>query len=71
MTESDGIISPCVGVCQMDGSTGWCLGCGRSRSEIVGWKKLEDDRKLYLIRKVLKDRLKKMGCWPIGKGKRD
>lgn len=31
------IESPCVRTCMMDGETGWCLGCGRTIEEIVGW----------------------------------
>lgn len=65
MSDDGYIISPCIGVCQMDVSTGWCLGCGRTKPEIESWKTLEDECKLYLIRKVLKDRLRRMGRWPI------
>ncbi|MBD8677966.1 DUF1289 domain-containing protein [Sphingomonas sp. CFBP 13720] len=29
--------SPCTLVCAIDGDTGWCFGCGRTRDEIAGW----------------------------------
>lgn len=29
--------SPCTKVCVIDSATGWCLGCGRTGSEIAGW----------------------------------
>lgn len=29
--------SPCIGLCTMDGRTGWCLGCGRTIDEIARW----------------------------------
>ncbi|MEM6663232.1 MAG: DUF1289 domain-containing protein [Pseudomonadota bacterium] len=29
--------SPCTGVCKLDGTTGWCIGCGRSGDEIADW----------------------------------
>lgn len=29
--------SPCVSICAMDGSTGWCIGCGRTLDEIGRW----------------------------------
>ncbi|OYU50072.1 MAG: DUF1289 domain-containing protein [Rhizobiales bacterium PAR1] len=29
--------SPCTKVCVIDSVTGWCLGCGRTGSEIAGW----------------------------------
>ena len=32
--------SPCIGICQLDVATGWCLGCGRTRDELDGWRDL-------------------------------
>ncbi len=29
--------SPCVNVCTMDRTTGWCLGCARTIREISNW----------------------------------
>ena len=29
--------SPCTGACKLDGTTGWCIGCGRSGDEIADW----------------------------------
>jgi predicted Fe-S protein YdhL (DUF1289 family) len=31
--------SPCVGICSLDPKTDWCIGCGRSRQEIAGWRR--------------------------------
>lgn len=31
------IASPCIGVCRYDADTGWCIGCGRNKSEIATW----------------------------------
>ena len=28
--------SPCVGTCELDVVTGWCVGCGRTGDEIAG-----------------------------------
>ncbi|MFN9543986.1 MAG: DUF1289 domain-containing protein [Phycisphaerae bacterium] len=52
--------SPCVKVCAIDATTGWCLGCGRSMREIAGWSSLPpatraaimatlDDRKAQIV----------------------
>ena len=30
-------ISPCTGVCRIDETTGWCLGCRRTLEEIATW----------------------------------
>lgn len=34
--------SPCVGICQLDDATGFCLGCGRTRHEIGGWMSMTE-----------------------------
>lgn len=31
---------PCIDVCKWDRATGWCKGCGRTKDEAKGWKKL-------------------------------
>jgi predicted Fe-S protein YdhL (DUF1289 family) len=38
--------SPCVGVCTLDGATGWCLGCGRSGDEVARWIAMSDAERL-------------------------
>lgn len=37
--------SPCINVCRMNPSTGWCEGCGRTIDEIAAWGRLDDDAK--------------------------
>jgi predicted Fe-S protein YdhL (DUF1289 family) len=32
--------SPCINLCRMDPSTGWCEGCARTIAEITAWSKL-------------------------------
>ena len=34
---SQNIDTPCVNVCVVDPDSGFCIGCGRTRSEIAGW----------------------------------
>jgi uncharacterized protein len=34
------IRTPCIKVCSLDASTGWCYGCGRSGEEIATWTRL-------------------------------
>ena len=38
--------SPCVNVCQLDASQGFCVGCRRSLQEIGAWSRLSDEDKL-------------------------
>ena len=34
--------SPCINVCRMDATTGWCEGCLRTIDEIVAWGSMAD-----------------------------
>lgn len=43
---------PCVSVCEFDGRTGWCLGCGRTVPEIREWRKLTPYRRTKLAREL-------------------
>lgn len=36
------VLSPCVNVCRLDDTTGWCTGCGRSGHEIAVWTATDD-----------------------------
>ena len=36
------VLSPCNDVCQLDGKSGWCLGCGRTGAEIAVWPRITD-----------------------------
>jgi hypothetical protein len=35
--DSQDIDTPCIKLCVVDPDSGFCIGCGRSRSEIAGW----------------------------------
>lgn len=59
------IPSPCRGVCQYDEIMGWCIGCGRTETEIARWQSFTNDERLLLVRTELKRRLKQMGHWPM------
>ena len=37
--------SPCINICQMDASTGWCAGCLRTLDEIACWSSLDEPRR--------------------------
>ena len=32
------IISPCISICKIDPTTGYCYGCGRNNDEKKNWK---------------------------------
>jgi hypothetical protein len=43
------IQSPCIDICKLDGKTGFCLGCLRTRDEIRAWKTMSDDLRRAVI----------------------
>lgn len=46
MSEQDTPVpSPCVSICRMDASSGWCEGCLRTIDEIAVWSVLDEDEK--------------------------
>lgn len=57
--------SPCRGICQHDDLHGWCIGCGRTETEISRWNAFSEDEKILMVRTELKRRLKVMGHWPM------
>ena len=40
--------SPCVNVCRMSPTSGWCEGCWRSIDEIVAWGRASDAERLRI-----------------------
>jgi len=44
--------SPCIGVCRLDEETGYCLGCGRTGSEVAEWASADDQRKALIWRSL-------------------
>ena len=41
--------SPCISVCQIDETTGWCLGCRRSIDEIRDWIIMSPEERQRLL----------------------
>ncbi|MEM7767338.1 MAG: DUF1289 domain-containing protein [Pseudomonadota bacterium] len=53
------IISPCIKVCAVDGTTGTCLGCGRTLKEIGGWTRMNDAERTQIMAE-LADRMERL-----------
>ena len=43
------IKTPCIKVCVVDGSSGFCLGCGRTLNEIAKWARLSEAERDQVI----------------------
>ena len=56
--------SPCTKVCVLDGPSGLCVGCGRTRDEIGLWGSLPEPRRLAIMA-GLPARLRAAGLAPI------
>ncbi len=41
--------SPCVGICVIDRSSGFCLGCARTSDEITLWASSPPERKRAIL----------------------
>ncbi len=54
-TREFDLVSPCIGVCQMDPVSELCRGCWRTIGEIAAWSGLDRDGRLAIIQK-LRDR---------------
>ena len=46
---SDAIESPCILVCSIDVTTGYCHGCGRTRDEICAWTLYSSAERLQIM----------------------
>lgn len=52
-------LSPCVEVCSIDETTGYCYGCGRTLSEIADWPRMTPEEK----RRVLAELDERKSCF--------
>lgn len=45
---AENVPSPCISICRMSSSTGWCEGCYRTIDEIRQWSQSDDAAKRTL-----------------------
>jgi hypothetical protein len=50
-TEEFDLVSPCIGVCQMDTAAELCRGCWRTIDEIASWSTLDRKGRLAIIQR--------------------
>jgi len=49
------IISPCIGVCELDIDSNICVGCLRTADEIANWPQLDNEKAMQIMKQI-KDR---------------
>ena len=49
--------SPCISICAMDETTGFCKGCKRTINEVAMWLYMTDDEKALVVAELEKRRL--------------
>lgn len=42
--------SPCILICAIDDATGYCFGCGRTRTEIGAWTSITSEERRAIMR---------------------
>lgn len=48
--------SPCVGICQMDRTSGLCMGCQRTINEIADWGVAPESKKRAIWEEIIRRR---------------
>jgi len=45
--------SPCIGICQMDRTSGLCMGCHRTIDEITDWSVAPESKKRAIWEEII------------------
>lgn len=53
------MLTPCILICSIDASTGYCSGCGRTAAEIGAWMSYSDAERRQIMA-ILPERLTKI-----------
>ena len=48
------MISPCISICTNDPITGYCLGCFRTRREVVRWRHMTEKEQRAVLEQLKK-----------------
>jgi hypothetical protein len=46
------VTSPCIGVCELNPTTGFCRGCLRTIEEIAGWRDADTRQRETILRRL-------------------
>lgn len=43
-------VTPCMSICYIDPSKGYCIGCGRTKEQISEWSNYADEERLRIMK---------------------
>jgi len=49
-------VSPCINICTLDATNGFCVGCFRTLDEISVWSRASNDERLNILDAVARRR---------------
>ncbi|KAK5584781.1 hypothetical protein RB653_006398 [Dictyostelium firmibasis] len=61
----NGMSTPCVDVCKLDPSSGYCMGCARNKEEIGSWSTKKEEERVRIIEEELPERKQYIHYPPI------
>jgi len=61
MEQSTDVESPCISICDLDASSGLCIGCFRTRDEIALWGRASNSEKLAILDQLRERRVEAGG----------
>ncbi|EAL66098.1 hypothetical protein DDB_G0282477 [Dictyostelium discoideum AX4] len=61
------ISTPCIDVCKLDPSSGFCMGCARNKEEIGSWSTKKEEERVRIIEEELPERKQYIHYPPINK----
>lgn len=50
------LASPCINICQMDATSGLCIGCLRNIEEITAWSTSNDEQRAEILANIAERR---------------
>ncbi len=57
--------TPCLNICVVEPSSGLCIGCGRTTTEIAQWPGMSEPQRLAVMA-ILPERLQRLTARPRG-----
>ena len=50
--NNDFYVTPCQSICEINRSSGLCIGCGRTREEIAKWSTFTHEERMAIMKRL-------------------